>query len=583
MKNSRMGGNRLIQIKISAATWAIIVGACALTCLLAARSSWAGQQNASATAPSNLPINFGLKSLGPLNIEADARAEGTPLVHFWSKVVGAGRANEGLRASWQEQLHESVQYDGFQYVRFHGLFHDDMFMYHFDKQGKPVYNFQYLDDLFDRMLENSARPFIELSFVPSELASGTNTSMWWKAHTTPPNDIAKWNELVDHFVRHCVSRYGADEVHKWYFEVWNEPNLHSFFSGTQQQYFDLYKETALTIKKIDPALKVGGPATSNFELIQPGSSPYHNSSQLEENGRDGLWRPVWVVEFLKFCHDQGVPIDFVSTHPYPTNFAMDIDGVKKILRRSVDSTHDDLAVLRDIVRGSGYPNAEIELTEWNSTPFSRDHTHDALPEATFVVKANLDSVGLADSLSYWTFTDVFEESRETDSIFHGGFGLINYQGIVKPAFHGYRFLNALGDEKLGSVDGGIVTRDSKTGKVTALAYNYPLTITIPLTQTVEDADKLTQVGSSRRMSLRITGLPPGCAFAVETLDREHGNAVLAWERMGRPETPNREQTAQLKEMAWNTNKEIVNADSLGTLKIDRTLDAWSVILFSQIH
>lgn len=570
-------------MKTASAIWSIVAVVCTLTGLLGARGSMAEQQNVSATVSSALPTNFGLANLGPLNIEADARTKGTPLVHFWSKVVGAGRANEGLRASWQEHLHESVQYDGFQYVRFHGLFHDDMFMYHFDKQGKPVYNFQYLDDLFDRMLENGARPFVELSFVPADLASGTNTSMWWKAHTTPPNDIAKWNDLIDHFVRHCMNRYGADEVRKWYFEVWNEPNLKSFFSGTKQQYFDLYKETALTIKKIDPALKVGGPATSNFELEHTDKSTNSDFTPAGADGKGGRWRPIWVSDFLKYCHDQGVPVDFVSTHPYPTNFAMEIEGEKKILRRSVDSTHDDLTVLRDIIRHSEYPTAEIQLTEWNSTPFSRDHTHDALPEAAFVVKANLDSAGLVDSLSYWTFTDVFEESRETDSIFHGGFGLINYQGIVKPAFHGYRFLNALGDQRIASVDGGIITRDSKTGKVIALVYNYPLTITIPLTQSVEDADRLTKIGSPRRLSLHITGLPPGCAFTVETLDKEHGNAVLGWERLGRPEPPTREQAVLLKRMAWNTNKEIVNADPQGTLQIDRTVDAWSVILLSQVQ
>ncbi len=190
-----------------------------------------------------------------------------PLVHFWSNVVGAGRANEGLRATWQEELETAHREAGFRYVRFHGLFHDDMFVYRQDKSGAPIYNFQYIDDVFDRMLATGVRPFVELSFVPSELANVRNTTFWWHANGSPPNDYNKWADLVHHTVEHWVARYGINEVRTWYFEVWNEPNLtDSFFRGTQQQYFDLYKITANTIKGIDPGLRVGGPATSNFNL-----------------------------------------------------------------------------------------------------------------------------------------------------------------------------------------------------------------------------------------------------------------------------------------------------------------------------
>ncbi|MGB8844182.1 MAG: glycosyl hydrolase family 39, partial [Terracidiphilus sp.] len=204
-----------------------------------------------------------------IHIDANATAPGKPLVHFWSKVVGAGRANEGLRATWQDELETAHRYDGFEYVRFHGIFHDDMFVYREDAQGRPIYNFQYIDDLFDRMLAKGVRPFVELSFSPSEMATVKDTAFWWKANGSPPSDYNKWAGLVRATVQHCVNRYGINEVRRWYFEVWNEPNLTGpFFRGTQQQYFDLYKITAQTIKTIDPQLRVGGPATSNFHMDQ---------------------------------------------------------------------------------------------------------------------------------------------------------------------------------------------------------------------------------------------------------------------------------------------------------------------------
>ncbi len=519
-----------------------------------------------------------------IRITAQAGAPGKPLVHFWSKVVGAGRANEGLRATWQEELETAARYDGFQYVRFHGLFHDDMFAYREDAQGNAIYNFQYVDDLFDRMLAKGVRPFVELSFVPKELAIVKNTTFWWQANGSPPSDYNKWAALVRATVEHCVTRYGSNEVRQWYFEVWNEPNLEGFFHGTQQEYFELYKITARTIKKIDPALRVGGPATSNFNLDQEALT----KAQASGKPFDPLtipWRPVWIEDFLAYCKSNALPVDFVSTHPYPQDFAIDEPGKPKGkgYRRSIDSTRDDLRMLRRIMDASPFPHAEVHLTEWSSSPSPVDHTHDSLAAGAFIVKTNLESIGLVDSLSYWVFTDVFEENRETDSIFHGGFGLINYQQIVKPAFHGYRFLNELGDELLERKLGAVVTRDKATGRVIALAYNYPVEekVALPLSDSVEAADAIDASGSARDLEIHLRGVTPGASFLVETLDREHGNAVAAWESMGRPEPPNQVQIEQLQEAAWATKKEFVQADGAGDLDLRRQIAPWCLVLLKQ--
>jgi xylan 1,4-beta-xylosidase len=160
--------------------------------------------------------------------------EDVPLVHVWSECAGAGRANEALRADWQRQFTEAVDVLGFKYVRFHGLFHDDMFVYRESYGGgfgpntpleAPVHTFSYVDKVFDFILDNGARPFVELGFMPSELATQTGTVFWWGAHCSPPKDMARWVELVTATVEHWIGRYGIDEVRQWPFEVWNEPNL----------------------------------------------------------------------------------------------------------------------------------------------------------------------------------------------------------------------------------------------------------------------------------------------------------------------------------------------------------------------
>ena len=433
------------------------------------------------------------------SIRTSAAAPGKPLAHVWSVCVGAGRANEGLRAGWQRQLRRAVAECGFRYLRFHGLFHDDMFAYHEDGAGNPIYNWQYLDALFDAMLEIGIRPFAELGFSPRAMASKLETAFWWRSHGSPPKDYGKWSALVGAFAGHCIARYGRDEVRRWYFEVWNEPNLAPFFSGTKSEYFELYRTTAQAIKAVDPALRVGGPATSNFvpdARFDGEREDYTIGTATLQNDPDSLdWRPVWVEEFLRWCDERRAPVDFVSTHPYPTDFALDGHGKYQGVSRRREATIEDLRRLREIVRRSPYSGAEIHCTEWNSSPTARDHAHDFPQAATYVAMTNLEGAAAVDSLSYWTFTDIFEEGGAGDTVWHGGFGLLNFQGLPKPTFHAYRFLHRLGVETVSQEHGHIVTRHAD-GRLTALLYHYPPEMrgTIPIAKTAERSVDNVEIG-----------------------------------------------------------------------------------------
>ena len=514
------------------------------------------------------------------------RSRPVPLAHFWSKCVGAGRANEGLRAAWLEQLRTVKESCGFAYCRFHGLFHDDMFVLRV-VDGKPVYNWQYVDELFDRMLGIGVKPFVELGFMPKDLASTERTQFWWKGNISPPKDYPRWAELVRVFTRHCVERYGLEEVRSWYFEVWNEPNLRGFWDGTRSQYFELYKQSVLAIKSIDQRLRVGGPATSNFVGDARFDGDIEDKSMQLTNTVKDLntlpWKGVWIESFLDYCAKNRLPLDFISTHPYPTDFALNPGtGVNAGKTREVDATRKDLTWLRRTVDGSAYPKAEIHLTEWSSSPSSRDHTHDYLQAAAFIIKANLDSVGLVDSLAYWTFTDVFEEAGAGTDSFHGGFGLINYQGVVKPSFHAYRMLNALGNRVLHREDGLIVTRHTGTGKLTALAYHFPQEVTDALSfGDAAQAEAMLNRGSQREFQLKLTGLKPGADFSIDRLDHEHGNAIGDWKKMGAPPSPTRVQIETLKARGRATKQYAARADSVGGLDWVEVLTPWACVLISE--
>ena len=524
----------------------------------------------------------------PITLRADAAAPGRPLDHFWSRVVGAGRANEGLRADWQRQLAEAREACGFEYVRFHGLFHDDMFVYTERPDGTPIYNFQYVDALFDALLDLGVRPFVEFGFSPRAMARETGTVFWWGAHGAPPTDLGRWAELIDRLVRHWLRRYGPAEVRRWYFEVWNEANLRGFFRGTRSEYFALYRSTARAVKAVDPELRVGGPATSNFVPDARFAGEVEDVSAQIGPGADLdalTWRPVWLDEFLAFCARERLPVDFVSCHPYPTDWALDEHGRGEKLTRGVDATPIDLALLRAVVAAGPYPNAELHLTEWNSSSSPRDHTHDTLPAATYVVRSVLRSLGTVDSLAYWTFTDVFEEGGAGDELLHGGFGMITLPGIPKPTFHAYRMLAGLGDRLLEQADGVVLTRDAGSGRVSALAYHYPPEEPKSVPASFDDrrvADATQAKGVPRELDLSIAGVPAGSRFAVEILDAGHGDALGAWRALGEPSAPTREQLAHLDRLARATQIRTVAAGADGTVRLRLVMTPWSVVSLRQL-
>ncbi|MGZ0711897.1 GH39 family glycosyl hydrolase (plasmid) [Coraliomargarita sp. W4R53] len=526
---------------------------------------------------------------GPLTLSADADATAQSFSHHWNLVAGAGRANEGLRADWQRQLGEVVEVQGFKYLRFHGLFHDDMFVYREDESGEVAPSFQYMDVLFDALLDAGIRPFVEFGFMPSEIAVHTATAFWWRANGSPPTDFDKWEMLILRTVEHWRDRYGIDEIRTWYYEVWNEPNLPPFFRGTRSEYLEMYRGAVRAVKSVDDQLRVGGPATSNFVPDARFDGETEDTAQhaavLAAEDLSALdWKPVWLAEFLAFTQRENLPVDFVSVHPYPTDWALDEHGQGEKLTRDVNATTRDLQLLRELVDSSAYPDAEIHLTEWSSSSSSRDRTHDHLQAATFVLKANIDTIGLVDSLSYWAFTDIFEEAGGGQEPFHGGFGLLTQHGIPKPTYHAYRFLNELGDELLTTSDMGAITRRSTDSKVVGAFYHYPpeVTLTVPASiDTWEIAEHTLAQGVPRDIKIRVDNLPEDARFTLEIVDHTSGNALPAWRALGAPLNLSKADAASIDEAARRLWLE-QHAATDGTLSIDVTLAPWSIALLTQV-
>lgn len=381
-------------------------------------------------------------------IHADFKKVKGPFNTMFKECIGAGRANEGLRADWQAQLKLVKEACDFKYIRMHGLLTDDMGVYFEDKAGNPVYNWQYVDALFDFILSIDMKPFVELGFMPGALASGKNTMFWWKGNITPPKDYAKWEDLNKNLAMHLKERYGDEEVKTWYFEVWNEPNLKGlFWTGDMADYFKLYTSAVKGIKEVSKNYRVGGPATA-------GSG--------------------WIPEFIEYCAKNNVPVDFISTHTYGVKSGfVDADGESTtVLSQDNEAVYGEIKRSRNQIQSSARPGLELHYTEWSSSYTPRDPIHDSYHQAAYVLDKIKNARGVLSSMSYWVFTDIFEENGPRTTPFHGGFGLLNYQSIKKPAFYSYQFLNRLGETELDNEDRASWICKNKTGNIQMLFWDF---------------------------------------------------------------------------------------------------------------
>jgi xylan 1,4-beta-xylosidase len=323
----------------------------------------------------------------------------------------------------------------------------------------------------------------------------------------PPKDWKLWEDLVETFTRHLVKRYGLEEVLQWYFEVWNEPNL-DFWSGNpkDETYFELYDHAAHAIKRVSQRLRVGGPATA---------------------------QAAWADRFLAHCKEKDVPVDFVSTHVYGNDKAEDVFGTheqisrNQMVCRAVKKVHEQIVA-------SAYPKMPLIWTEYNAAYDNEPPVTDAAYMGPFLANTIRECDGMTEMMSYWDFSDVFEEQGVVKTPFYGGFGLLAERSIPKAAFHDFALLHHLGNVRLdvGS-DSALVTR-RKDGTLAVAVWNLFLP---------------EQAGTAKTVTLRFKAVSGASTARVTIVDKEHGSPLSAFEKMGRPESPTVAQIEVLRKAA----------------------------------
>jgi xylan 1,4-beta-xylosidase len=441
----------------------------------------------------------------------------TPFPHFWERMFGSGRAALAMRANYLRDLSEVKRATGFDYVRFHGIFNRGVGVFHLNAQGQPVYNFSYVDQIYDGLLARGVRPFVELSFMPPALSAQpvVHHVFWYHPVVSPPKSWALWDGLIEHFAQHLIERYGIAEVSKWYFEVWNEPNL-DFWAGDPKQatYFQLYDHTARALKKASPLLRVGGPATA---------------------------QSAWIPAFLDHVAKNHVPVDFVSTHIYGQDPPKGVFGVEKhipitkMVCMAARKVHNE-------VTNSPLPNLPIFYTEYNATFRNDPQITDSLFMGPWLADTIRQCDGLTEAMSYWTFSDVFEEQGIVKKPFYGGFGLIAADNLPKPSFNAFKLLHRLGTRRIPVDSNTVLATRRADGTVVAAAWNLVLP---------------GKTGTAKELDLQLKGISSGWRAYIYRLDAQHGSLLAAYKAMGSPRYPTPEQVESLRNAAKLPPPEVV--------------------------
>ncbi len=478
-----------------------------------------------------------------------------PVDRFFDLSVGSDFPGTLIRDDSQAQLKLAVDELGFRYIRFHAIFHDVLGTVR-TENGKAVYSWSGIDRLYDDLLARHIKPFVELGFTPQALATSKNSIFYWNGNTSHPK-LAGWQELVAAFVHHLEERYGKDEVRTWYFEVWNEPNLSGFWEGADQKaYFELYDATATTIKSVDPALRVGGPSTAGA---------------------------AWVPEFLAHVKQSGAPIDFVTTHTYGVDGGfLDEQGQSDVkLNASPDAIVGDVRRVRHEIAASPFPKLPLYFTEWSTSYTPRDPLHDSYISAPYILSKLKACQGLVQGMSYWTYSDLFEEPGPPTAPFQGGFGLLNPEGIRKPAFFAYKYLHALQGSSIASGDeqAMLATAD---GNLTAVIWDFEQP-----EQKVSDRPfytKVIPVHPAAPVELQVTHLAPDAAYRLEVHRTGfHSNdAYSAYLEMGAPKGLSASEVAHLNELTRDLPEEnrIVHAGKDGAMEIEVFMRSNDVVLIT---
>ena len=504
------------------------------------------------------------------SIQLSADCETRSLKHTWRNVMSVGSASDLLMADVQAMVRRMRREIGFRYIKFNGILSDELHVYNQTASGAPIYNFAYIDKVFDFLLSIGLRPIVQLSFMPSLLAKNPERRLF-NYLVSEPGNVSAWSDLISAVIRHLLDRYGAEELYNWYFCVWNQPDTPNDLYGfsTTESFYEFYRHTYRAVKSCDDALTFGTPPT--YYLV-------------EDNWVN------WYIPFLDWCRKNHCMPDFLNFYYYDTALTNKQRSKESIfgfvysmtLRDTPDGFRDFVDQVLSEREKMGLRKLPILLTEWNNTPSQEDLLNDTCFKSCYIVKNILENYDRLDSFGYWSLTDWMGEAPLPKELFFGGLGLFTVNGIPKASYYALWLLCQLGSTFLGRGDGWFATRQGN--RYILLLYNYrhfshlyALGERFDMTFT----DRYTPFDPVQNLDvhLRLSDIKNGAYIVRETvLNRKSGSAFDKWVEMGAMEPDTPQELTALEALSTPSCSKYISEAKNHTLELDAMLEMLEVRL-----
>ena len=452
----------------------------------------------------------------------DVRKSGRKRSASWNQLCNVGWAKEALLAPVQMQIIKAKQELGFRHIHFHGVFDDDMQICRIMQDGKLDFNFTYIDMLFDFLLGQGFDLDIEFGFIPSDLAKNPEGIFQHRSHPCAPKRMQDWMELIRNFLLHCINRYGSERVLQWKFELFSAKYIY-YQTISLEEYWQLYICTYQSVKGILPNAKYG----------------YFGDLSLSVKGNENIFEYMMVMALKA-----GIKPDFIALECFHGEYdALKGDMVLSTTlsqkenptprSKNPDFLSDKVEQLLEYMKVLGLEEIPVYLNTWNSSDWQEDMGHDSIYKASFLLKNILDNEENLQAFGYWTLSDLLEETRHKEDLFHGGFGMLTYNGIPKASYFAFYFLRHMGTSLLKKGDGYYVTKGADG--IYALLYHYSHEEFLYQSMDVVSGSELLHKSSFVDEQIVLYNLSNGLyEISTTLLNQENGSAYDTWIKMGAP-------------------------------------------------
>lgn len=426
------------------------------------------------------------------------------------KAICVGDAYTVLQSDVQSQLRDLQKATDIKYARMWNIFSREE-CYN-EKKGC---NFRKIDQILDFLLENHMKPYLELGH--KEVLLNYSAEKFLKENEEIENyEVQVYEYIFREFCTHLVNRYGIDEIETWYFEYYNFSNTGVTESTGMTEEDDLYYQYFATIyrilKGISPAIKVGG---AGF-ILGYGTSGCRSIL------------PIWKKKNL-------MP-DFLSVYSYQY-VAID-DNDKRYGRKSIDIDYmrNQTEILREVIKETGFQVPELHMSEWNFTISNRNVLNDSCNQGAYVLKNCIDMNGEVDLMAYWHALDSYSDYYDADNVLNGDSGMISRDGIRKPSFYAYVFMNRLLPNVIKKDENSIITTNGRDRYVIACHNFKKLSAQYVFSEeekiTVETIDNYMENDESLKLQFRLENVKDGDYLVkIHMVNKENGSAQDIWKRL----------------------------------------------------